>query len=87
MVESNNINDWIAYRYFDQKIINYVPRFPGDLNIKKSPVNYLIFDWVSSEYLPQFSFLLDEHTNKVPANFERLLLTKDVALYRISNYK
>ncbi|MFX1704886.1 glycosyltransferase family 39 protein [Chitinophaga sp. CC14] len=85
--ESNNINDWIAYRYFDQKIINYVPRFPGDLNIKKSPVNYLIFDRVSSKYLPQFSFLLDEHTNKLPANFERLLLTKDVALYRIRNYK
>lgn len=85
--ESSNINDWIAYRYFDQRIINYVPRFPGDLNITKPLVNYLIFDRVSSKYLPQFSFLLDEHTDKIPANFERLLLTKDVALYRIRDYK
>ncbi|MGF6924705.1 4-amino-4-deoxy-L-arabinose transferase-like glycosyltransferase [Chitinophaga sp. W2I13] len=85
--DSNNINDWIAYGHLAPKVINYVPRFPGDLDITKSPVNYLIFNRLSSTYLPQFSFLLDEHTDKIPANFERLLLTKDVALYRITGIR
>ena len=81
--EGNNINNLVAYHHLDKKIINYVPRFPSNLDIEKQKADYIIFDRFSSTYLPQFSFLLDEHSDKIPPNFERLLLTHDVAVYRI----
>lgn len=81
--EGSNANDLISYNHLDKKVIHYVPRFPSNLDIEKLTPDYFIFDRISTIYLPQFSFLLDEHSDKIPPNFERLLLTPDVAVYKI----
>lgn len=81
--EGDNANDLISYKHLDKKVIHYAPHFPSNLDIEHQTPDYFIFDRISTMYLPQFSFLLDEHSDKIPPNFERLLLTHEVAVYKI----
>lgn len=81
--ESSNANDLVTYRRLEKKILNFVPRFPSNLDVENRKPDYLIFNRSSSNYIPQFSYLLDPDSDSIPKNFERIYLSSEAVVFKI----
>lgn len=79
-----DVNGLVTYHGMSYKVRDHAPRFPSTIDVNNLKVDYLIYDKWAAEYLPQFSFLLDRNSPRIPANFKLLYLSPDAAVYRIN---
>jgi len=79
-----DLNGLVTYRGMSFKVRDHAPRFPSTINVNDLKVDYLIYDTWAARCLPQFSFLLNKNSTRIPANFQLVYLSPDVAVYKIN---
>lgn len=79
-----DLNGLVSYQGMSSKVKDHAPRFPSTINVNDLKVDYLIYDSWAAKCLPQFSFLLNKHSTRIPANFQLVYLSPDVAVYKIN---
>jgi hypothetical protein len=85
-----SVEGLVSYRGLSERVKEYAPKYPSDMEVGNLRADYLIYtrasentpDWEFHD-LPQFDFLLDPESNKIPDNFERVYLSERVAVYGI----
>ncbi|HEY0608605.1 MAG TPA: glycosyltransferase family 39 protein, partial [Chitinophaga sp.] len=75
-----DLNGLVTYQGMSLKVKDHAPRFPSTLNVNDLKVDYLIYDSWAAECLPQFSFLLNKNSTRIPANFQLVYLSPGVAV-------
>jgi hypothetical protein len=73
----------VSYEGLPERVKTYAPKYPTTTPDSDLKADYLIYDTSCKGSLPQFSFLLDEESTQIPANFKRLYKSSDVAVYEI----
>jgi len=77
-----NVAQLVKYEGLSEKVKTTQPKY---LNIENKNIHsdFLIYDIYSKTMLPQFEFLFDEKSSKIPENFQLLFKGKDVVVYKI----
>jgi hypothetical protein len=79
-----DLNGLVTYQGMSFKVRDHAPRFPSTINVNDLKVDYLIYDSWAAKCLPQFSFLLNKNSNRIPASFQLVYLSRNVAVYKIN---
>jgi hypothetical protein len=79
-----DVSGLVTYNGMSYKVRDHAPRFPSTIDVNNLKVDYLIYDKWAAEYLPQFSFLLDKNSPRIPPNFQLVYMSPDAAVYRIN---
>lgn len=79
-----DLSGLVTYQGMSFKVRDHAPRFPSTINVNNLEIDYLIYDSWAAKCLPQFSFLLDKRSPRVPANFQLVYLSPHVAVYKIN---
>lgn len=75
-----SIQDLVTYNGMPEKAKKYAPKFPMD---DEAHADYLVYDINTKKYLPQFSFLLDTQSPRIPTYFRLLYASENVVVYKI----
>jgi hypothetical protein len=78
----------VSYSGISEQVKNYAPKYPTSMAKSKLQADYLIYFktptiWIGPRELPQFSFLLNPGSDKIPNNFELVYQSPDVVAYEI----
>jgi hypothetical protein len=74
----------VTYQGMSLKVKDHAPRFPSTINVNDLKVDYLIYDSWAAKCLPQFSFLLNKNSPRIPAGFQLVYLSRSAAVYKIN---
>lgn len=78
------ISELVTFERMSFKVRNYAPRYPSSIDINDLQVDYLVYDPLALSVLPQFSFLLQKNDPRIPANFQLVYRSDEVAVYKIN---
>jgi 4-amino-4-deoxy-L-arabinose transferase-like glycosyltransferase len=78
----------VAYQGISEQVKNFAPKYPANWENSDLKADYLIYtaapESLTEEYeLPQFSFLLDPKSERIPSNFELIYQSPNVVAYEI----
>lgn len=71
-----------TYRGLTPEVLNWAPRYPFRPMVNRA--DYLIFDESAKHFLPQYAYLMDPHTKRVPPNWEVRYHEAGVVVWRIN---
>ncbi|TWI86923.1 ArnT family glycosyltransferase [Chitinophaga japonensis] len=74
----------ISFKNMSEKVKTQAARFPSTISNDDLKADYLIYDVRATICLPQFSFLLQRGSPRIPENFRLVYLSDKVAVYRIN---
>lgn len=81
-----DVNGLVTYQGMSFKVRDHAPRFPATVNVNDLQVDYLIYDKRAAGLLPQFAFLLERSSSRIPSNFQLVYLSAGVAVYKINGH-
>lgn len=81
-----DVNGLVSFRGMSFKVKDHAPRFPSTIDVNDLKVDYLIYDKRAVDCLPQFAFLLDRNSSRIPSNFQLVYLSAGVAVYKINGH-
>jgi hypothetical protein len=74
----------VSYSGISEQVKNYAPKYPSSMEKSDLKADYLIYsNWMQEYELPQFSFLLNPESRKIPSNFELVYQSPNVVAYEI----
>lgn len=79
----------VSYNGVSEQLKNYAPKYPSTMTGSDLKADYLIYtasseNWMGGYELPQFSFLLNPKSDKIPNNFEIIYQSSNVVVYEIN---
>lgn len=83
---NGSLEDYVSYKNLDKKILSYAPKYPSNINLNSIKADYLIYDTALKNSVPQYSFLFDKNSDKVPKNFKLIYYNPEVVVYKIIKY-
>ena len=72
----------VTYRGLAPEVLNWAPRYPFRPMVNRA--DYLIFDEAAKRFLPQYAYLMDPHTQRVPPNWEVRCREPGVVVWKIN---
>jgi hypothetical protein len=85
-----SVDGMVSYRGLSERVKMYAPKYPPDLANSDLKADYLIYTRPSQDFvpwvvqdLPQFSFLFDPDSDKIPENFKLVYHSAKVVVYEI----
>ncbi|MEI6503716.1 MAG: hypothetical protein WCP21_22125, partial [Armatimonadota bacterium] len=72
----------VTYRGLSPEVLNWAPRYPFRPMVNRA--DYLIFDEAAKSFLPQYAYLMDPHTQRVPPNWEVRCREPGVVVWKIN---
>jgi len=72
----------VTYRGLKPEVLNWAPRYPFRPMVNRA--DYLIFDEAAKRFLPQYAYLMDPQTKRVPANWEVRCREPGVVVWKIN---
>lgn len=71
----------VTYRGLSDTVKQWAPRYPFQTPAGRA--DYLIFDEAAKGFLPQYAYLMDPNTKRVPQNWEARCVEPGVVVWRI----
>jgi 4-amino-4-deoxy-L-arabinose transferase-like glycosyltransferase len=85
-----SVEDMVSYTGISERVKTYAPKYPSNMADSDLRADYLIYTGTPEkpapfgmQDLPQFSFLLDPESDKIPENFKRVYYSAKVVVYEI----
>lgn len=76
-----SLEGFVQYGGLSYEVRRYAPRSPHDL--ADGAAQYLVFNRGLRNFLPQYEFLLDPASSRVPAGWRAIYTARDVVVYRL----
>jgi hypothetical protein len=73
----------VAYEGLSDRVITYAPKYPSVMANSDLRADFIIYDIATQRYLPQFSYLLNPSSDKIPENFRVVYQSKQAVVYEI----
>lgn len=73
----------VSYEGLSERVKTHAPKYPANVPNSNLKADYLIYDVSVQRFLPQFSYLLDPTSNKIPQNFKVIYRSSQVVVYKI----
>jgi hypothetical protein len=80
-LKSNNALALATYGGLSPQVLNWAPRYPFPPMVNRA--DYLIYDQADVTFLPQYQYLLNPTSSKIPRNFELVFQAPGVVVYAI----
>ena len=77
------VDEFVRYHGIHEKIRMFAPKYPSKSNPENIRADYLIYDESLKGKLPQYSFLFDQQSSKIPDNFHLKYKSDEVVVYKI----
>jgi hypothetical protein len=82
------IEGLVSYQGVSDSLKAYAPKYPSNMSNSEMRADYLIYKkqpptWSNTADLPQFSFLLDPSSDKIPGNFKLVFSSLNTVVYQI----
>lgn len=71
----------VTYRGLPTEVLNWAPRYPFRPMVNRA--DYLIYDEAARRFLPQYAYLMDAKSKRVPENWSPVYAAPDVVVWRI----
>jgi hypothetical protein len=87
-VYGGSIEGLVSYQGVSDGLKSYAPKYPSNMPNSELRADYLIFrkqppNWSNTADLPQYSFLLNPSSDKIPGNFRLVFSSPDTVVYEI----
>lgn len=79
------VNELVSYYKVPHKVKEYLPKYPAKTKFENMKADYLIYGPSLRKTLPQYKFLLDSKSSKIPSNFHLIYQDNKVVVYKIKD--
>jgi hypothetical protein len=79
----DSVDGLVSWRGIKPEVEMLNMRFPSSTPLETARADYLIYDVGLRSHLPQFAFLFDPASDKIPGNFELVYQSRDAVVYEI----
>lgn len=80
-----SVNELVSYYNVPYRVKEYVPKYPSKTKSEDMKADYLIYGPSLKKILPQYEFLLDPKSAKIPHNFHLVYNDSEVVVYKIND--
>jgi len=78
-----SLDGLVTYEGMSERVKTYAQKYPSTIANSKIRADYVIYDINVKRCLPQFAFLLDPSSKKVPRNFKVVYRSGKVVVYEV----